>query len=139
MNGFKYLAIVVGLAVGAGCSRSGGGGDVGELRGAPVAVLQANELLQGGATGRPATQLSDFEKKRKEYPLGYDAIKNGDIIVLWGTPPKGEGEVAKGGAQVVAAYEKAVPTEGGYVVFSGGTIKKMTAAEFAAAPKAGKP
>jgi hypothetical protein len=36
------------------------------------------------------------------------------------------------------AYEKATPTDGGYVLLSAGTVKKMTAAEFDTAPKAGK-
>ena len=36
----------------------------------------------------------------------------------------------------VAADEKDTPTSGGYVLLSNGEIKQMTAAEFAAAPKA---
>jgi uncharacterized membrane protein len=83
-------------------------------------------------------RLSDLEKHRKTFPLAYDAIKKGEIVVLWGVAPKGEGEIAKGGGQEVLAYEKAVPQDGGWALLSEGTVKKMTAAEFTAAPKAGK-
>jgi len=53
-----------------------------------------------------------------------------------GTPPKGEGDV--GNNEVVLAYEKKVPTEGGYVLMSAGTVMKMSAAEFTSAPKGKK-
>jgi hypothetical protein len=39
---------------------------------------------------------------------------------------------------VVVAYQKGVPTDGGFVLLSAGTVKKMTADEFSTAPKAGK-
>jgi hypothetical protein len=140
MTHWKWLWIVVCCSALAGCSSKPGGGVGGELAAAPRALFDLNDLLHSvaGMDGRPAGQLSDLDKRRSLFPQGYNAVKNGDIIVLWGTTPKGEGAIAKGGEQLVA-YEKAVPTDGGYVLYSGGTIKKMTAAEFAAAPKAGKP
>src|SRR5262245_29366415 len=139
MTACKCLMPFVGLAILAGCS-SQQAGDVAEMRGAPASLFEVNDLLHGGgANGGPATQLSDFEKRKSLFPRGYHAVKNGDIIVLWGVPPKGEGEVEKGVRQEIVAYEKDVPSAGGYVLYSGGTIKKMTASEFAAAPKAGKP
>jgi hypothetical protein len=70
------------------------------------------------------------------FPKAYESVKSGEVIVLWGTSPKGEGDV--GNDEVVLAYEKKVPTEGGYVLMSAGTVKKMTAAELNSAPKAGK-
>ena len=38
----------------------------------------------------------------------------------------------------IVAHEKNAPAEGGYVLLQDGSVKTMTAAEFAAAPKAGK-
>ena len=58
-------------------------------------------------------------------------------MVLWGSGVQGEGEAAAGGGEVVA-YEKDVPASGGYVLLTSGQVKKMTADEFQAAPKAGK-
>jgi hypothetical protein len=134
MHWIRSAAVLVGLAAVAGCS-SKTGGTVEELKEAPASLVELNEILHGG----PATQLSDLEHRKKFGPRGYQAVKNGEVIVLWGVPPKGEGEIEKGANQEIVAYEKDVPTSGGYVLFSGGAIKKMTASDFAAAPKAGKP
>jgi hypothetical protein len=60
-------------------------------------------------------------------------VKSGEVVVLWGAALKGEGAV--GQDEAVVAYEKGVPTDGGYVLLSAGTVQKMNAAEFAAAPK----
>jgi hypothetical protein len=130
---------VIGLGLILGCC-SQSGGDVEEKKGAPLALVEVYALLHaGGANGQPATQLSDFDKHRSRSPQGYAAVKNGDIIVVWGVRPMGEGAIAKGEQQEVAAYEKSVPTSGGFVLLSGGTIKKMTADAFEAAMKSGKP
>jgi hypothetical protein len=58
-------------------------------------------------------------------------VKSGDVVVLWGTTLQGEGDVGKD--EIVVAYEKDVPTSGGFVLLSAGTVKKMTADEFKAA------
>jgi hypothetical protein len=55
-------------------------------------------------------------------------------VVLWGTPLKGEGQTGKD--EEVLAYQKEVPAQGGYVLLSAGTVKKMSASEFQSAPKA---
>ena len=101
-------------------------------------VLQdVRELLHAaaGAAGRPAAGLADLERYKGMFPRGYEAVQSGAVAVLWGTPLKGEGEVGKD--EAVVAHEKGVPTDGGYVLLSAGTVKKMTAAEFSTAPKGG--
>ena len=85
----------------------------------------------------PRRKLADVERHKNNFPRGYDAVKAGNVVVLWGSPAQGEGDIGKKSEGVVA-YEKQVPTEGGYVLFSAGSVKKLTAEEFAAAPKAGK-
>jgi hypothetical protein len=134
----RHLALALVPALVAGCSSKTGGGAGGDVGQAPTIVLEARDLLQAGGPGRGPTQVGDLDKQKAMFPRGYDAIKTGEIVVLWGTPAKGEGEIEKGGPETVAAYEKNVPNEGGYVIMSGGTIKKMTASEFGSAPKAGK-
>jgi hypothetical protein len=54
-------------------------------------------------------------------------------VVVWGTPIKGEGDA--GNDEAVMAYEKAAPTEGGLVLLSAGTVKKMSADELKAVLK----
>jgi hypothetical protein len=101
-------------------------------------LQEVNELLHSTTKGgRPPTKLSDLSREQQSmFPRAYEAMKSGNVVVLWGTPPKGEGDVGKD--ETVLAYEKNVPTEGGHVLLSAGTVKKMTAAEFSATPKPGK-
>jgi hypothetical protein len=99
-------------------------------------LQQVNDLLHvaAGETGRvPDTFDGLGGRANSLYPRGYEAVQSGEIVVLWGAPLQGEGEVGKN--EAVVAYEKNVPTEGGYVLFSAGTVKKLTAAEFQAMPK----
>jgi hypothetical protein len=131
----RWVVFAVSLGLLAGCSSQPKGGD---------AVAEYTELQDvdgllrtaAGRTGRPPASLADLEKDKVHYPRGYEAVKSGDVVVLWGAALQGEPDVGKN--EAVVAYEKRVPTEGGYVLLSAGTVKKMTAAEFNAAPKAGK-
>src|SRR5262245_31037702 len=133
MTSVRCAAVAAGLLVLVGCSSRPGG--AGGPEGAAQTVLsEVNDLLHTG--DHPPSKLSDLDKRRSLFPKGYDAIKSGEVVVLWGAPMQGEGQVGKN--EAVAAYEKNVPTEGGFVLLSAGTVKRMTAEEFAAAPKAGK-
>jgi hypothetical protein len=126
------LVAAVGLL--AGCSSQPGKDAPPEY----TLLQEVNDLLRAstGAARRPPARLADLDRYQSMFPRGYAAVKSGDVVVLWGAAQKGEGESGKD--EAVVAYEKAVPTDGGYVLLSAGTVKKMTAAEFGAAPKAGK-
>jgi hypothetical protein len=131
----RYALLVAGLGLLAGCSSR----TVGEAPGQAVVLQEVNDLLHAsaGTTNRAPAKLADVPARLQQlYPRAYEAVKSGAVVVLWGAPLKGEGEV--GQDEAVVAYDKAVPAEGGYVLLSAGTVKKMSAAEFASAPKAGK-
>jgi hypothetical protein len=134
MTPVRCVMIAAGLGLLAGCSTRS------VERAAPEHGLlqEVNDLLHAsaGALGRPPAKLDDLSKHRSIYPRGYEAVQSGAVVVLWRTALKGEGEAGKD--EAVLAYEKATPTDGGYVLLSAGTVKKMTAAEFDTAPKAGK-
>jgi hypothetical protein len=101
-------------------------------------VLQdVNDLLHAaaGATGRLPAGLADLDRHKGMFPRGYEAVQSGAVVVLWGASIQGEGDIGKN--EVVVAYEKGVPTDGGHVLLSAGTVKKMTASDFNAAPKGG--
>jgi len=66
---------------------------------------------------------------------GFVSQYTGDVVVVWGAKMAGEGSSGSGTGEVIA-YEKKVPTEGGFVLLTSGTVKQMTADEFKAAPKA---
>ena len=132
---WPLLAVAGGLALVAGCS-SGTGGGGGTAAAAPPAFQELSDLLHAAGAEHPPASLADLNRYKGKFLRGYEAVKSGEIVVLWGTPVKGEGEVGKD--EQVIAYEKDVPTNGGYVLMSAGTIKKMSASEFNAAPKAGQ-
>jgi hypothetical protein len=130
----RFVALVAGLGLFAGCSSN-------PAKDAPpeYGLLQeVNDLLHAaaGASRRPPARLADLDGYKSMFPRAYAAVKSGDVVVLWGAAQKGEGEAGKD--EAVVAYEKAVPSSSGYVLLSAGTVKKMSAAEFSAAPKAGK-
>jgi hypothetical protein len=135
----RALVIALVLLVGAvaGCSSGPGGhGDESPQKGA---LVEVSDLLRAGTrpNGRGPASLVALAKFQHTHYRAYEAIKSGEVIVLWGYGVKGEGEMAKGGGDLIA-YEKGVPTNGGYVLLSSGEVKQMSAAEFAAAPKTGK-
>ena len=134
MTSVRCVVIAAGLGLLVGCSSQ----PKGEATPGFTVLQDVNDLLQSaaGAAGKPPARLADVGRYQAMYQRGYDAVKSGEVVVLWGTPLKGEGEAGKD--EVVLAYEKGVPTDGGYVLLSAGTVKKMTAAEFNAAPKGGK-
>jgi len=131
----RCLAVValVGLLAGCGSSRPAAG----EATEEATTLQEVNDLLHAAASsGHPPAKLGDLDRHKALFPRAYEAVKSGKVVVLWGTPPKGEGEVGKD--EVVIAYDKEVPTNGGHVLLSAGTIKTMSADEFRAAPKGGK-
>ena len=134
MAWLRWVVVVAGFAALPGCSSRPPGVTAPEF----AELQEVSDLLHAaaGAAGRPPARLEDLNRYQSLFPRGYAAVKSGDVVVLWGTPLKGEGEVGKD--EVVVAYEKAVPADGGFVLLSAGTVKKMTAAEFNAAPKGGK-
>lgn len=135
MKRVRCAVLVAGLGLLGGCSSHPGGDNVPPEF---TALQEVDGLLRAGAgtAGRAPGKLADVGRYQATFPRGYEAVRSGAVVVLWGAPLKGEGEVGKD--EAVVAYDKAVPAEGGYVLLSAGTVKKMSAAEFASAPKAGK-
>ena len=134
MTPVRCVMLATGLCLLASCSSRP------RERAAPEFGLlqEVNDLLHSsaGALARPPAKLDDLSKHKSIYPRGYEAVQSGAVVVLWGAALKGEGDAGKD--EAVLAYEKTTPTEGGYVLLSAGTVKKMTATEFNTAPKAGK-
>jgi hypothetical protein len=77
----------------------------------------------------PATRIEDFKQAELAYPQGFQALRSGACVFVWGayTNPSADR------ATTVLAYEKEVPSQGGYVVMLDGKVKTMTAEEFNAA------
>lgn len=81
---------------------------------------------------KPPAKQADFTRYEAGFTSGYGQLKANNILVYWGAT------LADDASDKVLAYEKATPDSGGFVLMQDGkTIKKMSAAEFTSAPKAG--
>lgn len=80
---------------------------------------------------KPPTSMREFEPLEPMAPMASASLRNGKMVYVWGAG------LSDGGSAVVA-YEKQAETEGGWVLVQDGTVKKMSADEFKAAPKAKK-
>jgi hypothetical protein len=128
-------AIGVMLALTAGCSSTNSpqnptGPTVGDD------LVEVAGLLKdyAGEFNRGPTKLADLTKNQPLYPRGYQAIQAGQIVVIWGVKVRLDGS----GPSNVVAYEKNAEAQGGSVLLENGELKKMSTAEFQAAPKAKK-
>jgi hypothetical protein len=74
----------------------------------------------------------DFRDYWDSMQGSFDRVQQGEFVVAWGV---GRSTAPGPGLQVLV-HEKKVPTDGGWVLLRNSTVKQMTAAEFAAAPKA---
>lgn len=88
-----------------------------------------------GEAGTGPKRVTDLAKFEHGYPLGYAAVRSGEVTVIWGATVAGEGEADAAPAHVVA-YESSTPTSGGWVLLQNGRAKEMSADEFRAAPRA---
>jgi hypothetical protein len=108
-------------------------------------VFDAGNLEDVGGLYRSATNIKktppkaigDLIKKRDVFMAAYNAIDKGDVIVYWGVTMVGGDE--GGDSAEVLAYKSNVPEVGGPVLLKNGTVVKMTADQFKAAPKPSGP
>ncbi len=78
---------------------------------------------------KPPSKPSELAAVEPYLPTSANDIRSGELVYQWGAT------LSPGGSAVLA-YEKKAPTDGGYVLLQDGTVKHMTAQEFAAAPTA---
>jgi hypothetical protein len=87
---------------------------------------------------KPPAGVADFLPLQEAHPDACRAVKDGSVVVVWGVNLTDLAqEESKDSHDEVLAYEKKVPDEGGTVLMKDRTIRRMTADEFRAAPKAG--
>jgi len=139
---FRSVIAAAGLACAAalaGCGDSGSTVDVTSATSENGPLAQVGSLYRDHweIQKKAPTGQKDFASAAEVMPEGVNAVKRGDIVVIWGVKledltPEGAGD----SADEVLAYEKSVPESGGYVLMKNRKIRKMTAEEFKAAPKA---
>ena len=75
--------------------------------------------------------MSELDSIEPLIPSAGVAIRNGMIVYVWGAS-------YQAGGTSILAYEKSASESGGFVLLQDGTVKKLTAAEFATTSKAKK-
>jgi hypothetical protein len=116
-----------------GCGKGGGqGGAESERMPAQLAMEDIRELINAhvAAKKRPPRNLDDLGEFEPANPVGFASVQRGESIVFWG--------LAISGGNAIVAHEKNAPSSGGFVLLQDGTVKKLTAVEFQAAPKVKK-
>jgi hypothetical protein len=126
--------VIVGVLVLAstGCSTSSSG----SASAPPTAgddLLEVSGLLRDYTAEfrKGPARVADLQKNEPLYTRGFQAVRTGAVVVVWGVPMP-----AEGGGDGVIAYEKKAETDGGAVLLQNGTVKQMTADEFRSAAKA---
>jgi len=97
-------------------------------------LVDLREMLRRtAAAGEPVpTSAADLRALDAAYPAAGRFIATGQVVYLWGCRLSDKPE----SATRVVAFEKAAATEGGFVLLQDGTIRQVTAAEFAQLAKA---
>ncbi len=127
-----YPAVLL-MAAALGC---GGTNTTGSMSG-PTASESATDVAEMlkehfEATKKAPNSAADLTDAPASHPVGHAAVSAQEYVVFWKVP------ISPSGSGTVLAYHKDTPTAGGSVVMQDGSVKTMTAAEFAAAPKAKK-
>ncbi len=125
----SLVAALAGLAGGCGGSQT----PIPEPPVEQTALREVGEMYRVYSEGnkKPPRGGNDLAPLAPAFSHGSMALVNKDLTVFWGAP------VAPG-SDAVLAHEKGVPKDGGMVLLQDGqTLRKMSADEFKAAPKAG--
>ena len=127
-----FLTVLLGLISLPGCGGTTGGVGPG-MDPQEAVVKDVGDLLRCGSGKH--SKLSDLFPFETNFPKSFNSIKSGSVVIYWGGSMLGEGEAGKG-EEVIIAFEKDAESLGGWVLFTNGTVKKLTAAEFSASKKA---
>jgi hypothetical protein len=84
---------------------------------------------------KPPRGLRDLSAFAETFSTGTNAVREGQVVVLWGVAPVAPGSAGPE-AQEILAYVKEAPDTGGGVITRDLTIKSLGADAFKAAPKA---
>lgn len=126
---FGVAALVAATLVSSGCSGSGTNDqEVAESQMLKDLTFALREYAErnNGAAPKSAKDLMPLEPS---FPGALRALNGGHCVYIWGSK-------LQDGSSLIIAYEKEVETNGGAVLLADGTVKRMSAGEFAAAPKA---
>jgi len=79
-------------------------------------------------------RVADFDRYAPAFTGAEEGLRTKTVVYQWGQPISTDTNAAS----TVLAYEKDAEASGGWGLVQDGNVKKMSADEFKAAPKAGK-
>lgn len=124
-----FATIAIGLVFVAGC----GSGKQEQVFEADGGLLDLKAFLEAAKGSGQATTREAAMPVLAAVHLGADYyIRSGQIQYIWGTKLAAGPEAAG----KVIAFQTTAATDGGWVLFQDGSLKRLSAAEFAQAPKA---
>jgi len=83
--------------------------------------------------GKGPSGLQDLQQLASTCPDGYAGLQSGQFVLIWNVKIP---EMVQGTSNTVLGHEAAAPNSGGLVLMGDGSVRTMTAQEFAQAPKA---
>ena len=130
-RGCVLLAVLAASGMTMGCGGSGGG--TAQTNNGPTAKQALEDLVallkfSAEENKKPPGRPADLERFDALYMSATLGISRKEIVYHWGT--------SLTGGSAVVAYEVNAPAAGGWVLLQDGTVKKMSASDFQAAPKA---
>src|SRR5262249_49868303 len=128
--------LVIALLLGSGPGGCGGGGAAKSLSDSTgedklEGICEKLKVVRDD-NSKPPAKLAELERGEPLLPLSAAALRNGDIVYIWGAGLSTDGKASS----TLIAHERTAQSEGGWVLMGDGQVKQMSATEFAAAPKA---
>jgi hypothetical protein len=124
----RRLLLAWGLGLAAGCAPSATAPEGKPEDPAATELREVFELvsLATAEGGKPPKGVKDLAKYESAYPLGFDRLRAGKLVAVWGVGP----DPASAG---LLAHEKDAAAAGGWVVRRNGQVEKLTADQVRAA------
>jgi len=131
------LAVTLSLAAGCGGSAAVAEADK-SMEAQGLRNLGAMYRVASDSLSRPPKTIAELRKAEAQVPGGFSDIGETNVAIYLGVAMlPASGGPADGTSETVLAYDRMAPHQGGYVLLIDGAVKKLTAAEFKAAKKAG--
>ncbi|MCI0642388.1 MAG: hypothetical protein L0Y72_15120 [Gemmataceae bacterium] len=151
MNDFRSAALVLAFAI-VGCGDAGKGGPGGGVPGGPggpsggpsgsfgrqtMSDLQVIGLAYHNYVDSFNKGAPNAEELRKfltgESATTYTGLRDGIYVIHWGT--RFLRDMPEGSSRTILGYHKDTPANGGLALFGDGSVREVTAQEFATTPR----
>lgn len=128
---FATTILLATLITAPGCGGAAGGEGPEPVEVQGLRNLGLMYKMVSDALARPPKTIDELRKAEAQFPGGFSDIGENNVAIYLGA------SLSDGDPSDILAYDRVAPLQGGYVLTRDGGVKKLTAAEFKAAKKAG--